>query len=36
VTEPRRLWRRYLYHNPRFVGLFMAQLARTYVEGERS
>ena len=24
VTEPRRLWRRYLYHNPRFV--FLAAL----------
>jgi len=23
VTEPRRLWRRYLYHNPRFVYHFM-------------
>ena len=22
VTEPRRLWRRYVYHNPRFVLLF--------------
>jgi N-acetylglucosaminyldiphosphoundecaprenol N-acetyl-beta-D-mannosaminyltransferase len=28
ATEPRRLWRRYLYHNPRFVGLFVAQLAK--------
>lgn len=34
VTEPRRLWRRYLYHNPRFVALFAAQLARTYLKGE--
>lgn len=25
-TEPRRLWRRYLYHGPRFVGLFLSQL----------
>jgi N-acetylglucosaminyldiphosphoundecaprenol N-acetyl-beta-D-mannosaminyltransferase len=24
--EPRRLWRRYLYRNPRFVALFAAQL----------
>jgi N-acetylglucosaminyldiphosphoundecaprenol N-acetyl-beta-D-mannosaminyltransferase len=24
--EPRRLWRRYLYRNPRFVALFTAQL----------
>src|SRR5690606_10474864 len=36
VTEPRRLWRRYLYHNPRFVALFAAQLVRTYLKGERS
>lgn len=26
--EPRRLWRRYLYCNPRFVALFAAQLLR--------
>jgi len=26
VTEPRRLWRRYLRHNPRFVVLFVMQL----------
>jgi N-acetylglucosaminyldiphosphoundecaprenol N-acetyl-beta-D-mannosaminyltransferase len=25
ATEPRRLWRRYLYHNPRFVLLFATQ-----------
>lgn len=24
--EPRRLWRRYLYHNPRFVYYFARQL----------
>lgn len=37
VTEPRRLWRRYLYNNPRFVGLFGLQLARTYLDkGEKS
>lgn len=24
--EPGRLWRRYLYHNPRFVGLVLAQI----------
>jgi N-acetylglucosaminyldiphosphoundecaprenol N-acetyl-beta-D-mannosaminyltransferase len=29
VTEPRRLWRRYLYHNPRYLGLFTWQLIRT-------
>lgn len=28
ATEPRRLWRRYLYHNPRFVARFIAQLLR--------
>jgi len=27
-SEPRRLWRRYLVHNPRFVALFSLQLAR--------
>lgn len=26
ATEPRRLWRRYLYHNPRYLGLFARQL----------
>jgi N-acetylglucosaminyldiphosphoundecaprenol N-acetyl-beta-D-mannosaminyltransferase len=26
VTEPKRLWKRYLYHNPRFVLLFAKQL----------
>jgi N-acetylglucosaminyldiphosphoundecaprenol N-acetyl-beta-D-mannosaminyltransferase len=26
LTEPRRLWRRYLYHNPRFVLLALADL----------
>ena len=25
--EPRRLWRRYLYHNPRFAILAMLQLS---------
>jgi N-acetylglucosaminyldiphosphoundecaprenol N-acetyl-beta-D-mannosaminyltransferase len=28
ATEPRRLWRRYLKHNPRFVVLFAGQLVR--------
>lgn len=28
ATEPRRLWRRYLRHNPRFVALFAMQLLR--------
>jgi N-acetylglucosaminyldiphosphoundecaprenol N-acetyl-beta-D-mannosaminyltransferase len=26
VTEPRRLWKRYLYHNPRFIFLAIADL----------
>lgn len=26
ATEPRRLWRRYLYHNPRFIFLAVADL----------
>jgi N-acetylglucosaminyldiphosphoundecaprenol N-acetyl-beta-D-mannosaminyltransferase len=26
LTEPRRLWRRYLYHNPRFILLAIADL----------
>ena len=25
IAEPRRLWRRYLFHNPRFVLLFLVQ-----------
>jgi N-acetylglucosaminyldiphosphoundecaprenol N-acetyl-beta-D-mannosaminyltransferase len=29
ATEPRRLWRRYLRHNPRFVAYFGAQVLRT-------
>jgi N-acetylglucosaminyldiphosphoundecaprenol N-acetyl-beta-D-mannosaminyltransferase len=28
IHEPRRLWRRYLYRNPRFLVLFAAQLLR--------
>ncbi len=27
LTEPKRLWRRYLYHNPRFLFKFALQLA---------
>ena len=26
TTEPKRLWYRYLYHNPRFIALFSKQL----------
>lgn len=26
ASEPRRLWRRYLYHNPRFIFLAVADL----------
>jgi N-acetylglucosaminyldiphosphoundecaprenol N-acetyl-beta-D-mannosaminyltransferase len=28
ATEPRRLWKRYLKHNPRFVVFFALQLLR--------
>lgn len=28
LTEPRRLWRRYLYNNPRFLWAFAGQLCR--------
>jgi len=31
ASEPRRLWRRYAYHNPRFVALFTAQLLRSLI-----
>jgi N-acetylglucosaminyldiphosphoundecaprenol N-acetyl-beta-D-mannosaminyltransferase len=31
VSEPKRLWKRYLYSNPRFVALFAMQLLRTKV-----
>lgn len=34
VSEPRRLWRRYLRQNPRFVALFAGQLLRD--RGRRS
>jgi len=34
VTEPRRLWKRYLRHNPRFVALFGLQLGKTYLGRE--
>ncbi len=35
-TEPRRLWKRYLRHNPRFVALFAAQLVRTKTPSRRA
>ena len=28
ATEPRRLWKRYLKHNPRFIFLFTLQLLK--------
>jgi N-acetylglucosaminyldiphosphoundecaprenol N-acetyl-beta-D-mannosaminyltransferase len=31
IVEPRRLWRRYLRHNPRFVALFGAQVISTRI-----
>ncbi|MEO7986727.1 MAG: WecB/TagA/CpsF family glycosyltransferase, partial [Gemmatimonadales bacterium] len=30
-TEPRRLWRRYAYHNPRFVALLAGQYVRSLI-----
>ncbi|MGH2791649.1 MAG: WecB/TagA/CpsF family glycosyltransferase [Actinomycetota bacterium] len=33
VTEPRRLWRRYLIRNPRFIFLFARQLIRARTTG---
>lgn len=36
VTEPKRLWKRYLYHNPRFVMLFGWQLLGSMTRGERT
>jgi N-acetylglucosaminyldiphosphoundecaprenol N-acetyl-beta-D-mannosaminyltransferase len=35
TTEPKRLWRRYLYHNPRFLVLAVAQLLRTRLNEHR-
>lgn len=32
VTEPRRLWRRYLYNNPRFIVLFGLQLLQARLQ----
>jgi N-acetylglucosaminyldiphosphoundecaprenol N-acetyl-beta-D-mannosaminyltransferase len=29
ATEPRRLWRRYMYHNPRFVVLLAGQYLKS-------
>jgi N-acetylglucosaminyldiphosphoundecaprenol N-acetyl-beta-D-mannosaminyltransferase len=36
AQEPRRLWRRYLRYNPRFVAAFARQLAAHRAAGERS
>jgi N-acetylglucosaminyldiphosphoundecaprenol N-acetyl-beta-D-mannosaminyltransferase len=35
LSEPRRLWRRYLVRNPKFLYLFGLQLVRARVEGRR-
>jgi N-acetylglucosaminyldiphosphoundecaprenol N-acetyl-beta-D-mannosaminyltransferase len=35
ATEPKRLWRRYLQHNPRFVVLALMQLLRTRLDEYR-
>ncbi len=31
ATEPRRLWRRYAYHNPRFVALLAGQYVKSLI-----
>ena len=36
AQEPRRLWRRYLRYNPRFVAAFARQLAAHRNTGEKS
>jgi N-acetylglucosaminyldiphosphoundecaprenol N-acetyl-beta-D-mannosaminyltransferase len=36
VTEPRRLWRRYLTQNPRFALLFAEQLVRAFIQRPRA
>jgi N-acetylglucosaminyldiphosphoundecaprenol N-acetyl-beta-D-mannosaminyltransferase len=36
AREPRRLWRRYLRYNPRFVGAFARQFAQRRSNGETS
>jgi N-acetylglucosaminyldiphosphoundecaprenol N-acetyl-beta-D-mannosaminyltransferase len=36
AQEPRRLWRRYLRYNPRFVGAFARQLAAQRAAGRKS
>ena len=36
VQEPRRLWRRYLRYNPRFVAAFARQLASHRIAGEKA
>jgi N-acetylglucosaminyldiphosphoundecaprenol N-acetyl-beta-D-mannosaminyltransferase len=35
IQEPRRLWRRYLRYNPRFVAGFVAQYARSRTRNDR-
>jgi N-acetylglucosaminyldiphosphoundecaprenol N-acetyl-beta-D-mannosaminyltransferase len=36
AQEPRRLWRRYLRYNPRFVAAFARQLAAHRIAGEKA
>ncbi len=35
LMDPRRLWRRYAKHNPRFVALFLLQLAKSRFSGRK-
>ena len=36
LIDPRRLWKRYAKHNPRFVGLFLMQLLKVRRFGEEA
>lgn len=36
AMDPKRLWRRYARHNPRFIALFLVQLARTGLGGGKA
>lgn len=35
LMEPRRLWKRYAKHNPRFIGLLLLQLAKAQLTARR-
>lgn len=35
LMEPRRLWKRYAKHNPRFIGLLLLQMAKTRLSDQK-